>query len=219
MDKVYADTVRLLLKVAPDVFANDIFAMKGGTAINLFVMDMPRLSVDIDVVYPMALTDTKLKNLKPTDKVYKVVDRDGMYVVVSLKGTLTFRYDYRLAGRRETLTLGQYDEFQASQPKRPPEDIKYGDPLSLADARDLLARAKNMVSRGESPARVKSEAKKECQESGMRDGFGRCSELLHSAAAALNRPLPRPETLTAEIDTLAAWADSLRQRQGAARLP
>lgn len=51
MDKTYADTVRLLLTVAPDVFANDIFAMKGGTAINLFVQDMPRLSVDIDVVY------------------------------------------------------------------------------------------------------------------------------------------------------------------------
>ena len=51
MDKTYADTVRLLLAVAPDVFANDIFAMKGGTAINLFVRDMPRLSVDIDVVY------------------------------------------------------------------------------------------------------------------------------------------------------------------------
>lgn len=51
MDKKYADTVRLLLTVAPVVFANDIFAMKGGTAINLFVRDMPRLSVDIDVVY------------------------------------------------------------------------------------------------------------------------------------------------------------------------
>lgn len=51
MDKAYADTVRLLLAVTPDVFANDIFAMKGGTAINLFVRDMPRLSVDIDVVY------------------------------------------------------------------------------------------------------------------------------------------------------------------------
>ena len=51
MDKTYADTVRLLLAVAPDVFANDIFAMKGGTAINLFVREMPRLSVDIDVVY------------------------------------------------------------------------------------------------------------------------------------------------------------------------
>lgn len=51
MDKAYADTVRLLLAVAPTVFANEIFAMKGGTAINLFVQDMPRLSVDIDVVY------------------------------------------------------------------------------------------------------------------------------------------------------------------------
>lgn len=51
MDKHYADTVRLLLNIAPDVFDNDIFAMKGGTAINLFLRDMPRLSVDIDVVY------------------------------------------------------------------------------------------------------------------------------------------------------------------------
>ncbi|APR03136.1 Nucleotidyl transferase AbiEii toxin, Type IV TA system [Thauera chlorobenzoica] len=51
MDKTCADTVRLLLAVAPGVFANGIFAMKGGTAINLFVRDMPRLPVDIDVVY------------------------------------------------------------------------------------------------------------------------------------------------------------------------
>lgn len=51
MDKHYADTVRLLLNIAPDVFDNNIFAMKGGTAINLFPRDMPRLSVDIDVVY------------------------------------------------------------------------------------------------------------------------------------------------------------------------
>lgn len=51
MDKAYADTVRLLLNVAPDVFRNPAFAMKGGTAINMFVREMPRLSVDIDVVY------------------------------------------------------------------------------------------------------------------------------------------------------------------------
>ncbi len=51
MDSAYAQTVRLLLTIAPDVFVNEIFAMKGGTAINLFVRDMPRLSVDIDVVY------------------------------------------------------------------------------------------------------------------------------------------------------------------------
>jgi hypothetical protein len=51
VDKAYANTVRLLLNIAPDVFAGNRFAMKGGTAINMFVRDMPRLSVDIDVVY------------------------------------------------------------------------------------------------------------------------------------------------------------------------
>lgn len=52
----------------------------------------------------------------------------------------------------------------------------------------------------------------------MRDGFGRCSELLHSIAPALNRPLPRPEALSSEITSLSTWADDLRQRQDAVRL-
>ena len=50
MDEAFAETARLLLTVLPDVFAGDIFALKGGTAINLFLQDMPRLSVDLDVV-------------------------------------------------------------------------------------------------------------------------------------------------------------------------
>lgn len=56
MDKAYADTVRLLLSVAPAVFASKLFAMKGSMAINLFVRNMPRLSVDINVVYLPRLT-------------------------------------------------------------------------------------------------------------------------------------------------------------------
>lgn len=51
MDRFYVDTVRLLLATLPEVFAFPKFALKGGTAINLFVHDMPRLSVDIDVVF------------------------------------------------------------------------------------------------------------------------------------------------------------------------
>jgi len=42
IDQAYIDTVRLLLRVVPDIFRNEIFAMKGGTAINLFVQDMPQ---------------------------------------------------------------------------------------------------------------------------------------------------------------------------------
>jgi predicted nucleotidyltransferase component of viral defense system len=51
MNQDYVDTVRLLLAVAPAVFRPLRFALKGGTALNLFVQDMPRLSVDIDVVF------------------------------------------------------------------------------------------------------------------------------------------------------------------------
>jgi hypothetical protein len=52
MKSVYLDTARLLTQVAPLVFVDDTFALKGGTAINLFVRDMPRLSVDLDLVFP-----------------------------------------------------------------------------------------------------------------------------------------------------------------------
>lgn len=56
MNEIYIRTVQLLLDVAPTIFDTTAFAMKGGTAINLFVQDMPRLSVDIDVVFiPHAL--------------------------------------------------------------------------------------------------------------------------------------------------------------------
>lgn len=51
MNEAYARAVRLLLDIAPAVFVNPVLAMKGGTALNLFIQDMPRLSVDIDVVY------------------------------------------------------------------------------------------------------------------------------------------------------------------------
>ena len=51
MNPAYVQTVNLLLDIAPTVFDTPRFAMKGGTALNLFVQDMPRLSVDIDVVF------------------------------------------------------------------------------------------------------------------------------------------------------------------------
>ena len=89
------------------------------------------------------LTDTKLKNLKPKEKLYKVVDRDGLYVAISPKGTISFRYDYRINGRRETLTIGKYD----------------ADGIGLAEAREQLVEAKKLVSQGISVASVKRDGK------------------------------------------------------------
>lgn len=89
------------------------------------------------------LTDIAIKGLKPKDKPYKVADRDGMYVSVSKTGTKTFRYDYRINGRRETLTIGRYG--------------RYG--ITLAAAREKLIDAKRMIDEGVSPAKEKKRSK------------------------------------------------------------
>lgn len=52
MSPIYLETARLLMQVAPVILHGDLFALKGGTAINLFLRDMPRLSVDLDLVLP-----------------------------------------------------------------------------------------------------------------------------------------------------------------------
>lgn len=57
---------------------------------------------------PAMLADTKLRNLKPKDKLYKVNDRDGLYVAVTPASSISFRYNYPIHGRQETITFGRY---------------------------------------------------------------------------------------------------------------
>ena len=54
------------------------------------------------------MTDTRLGNLKPQDKLYKVNDRDGLYVAVTPAGAISFRYNDSINGRQETITFGRY---------------------------------------------------------------------------------------------------------------
>ena len=102
------------------------------------------------------LTDVALKNLKPREKAYKVTDRDGLYVHVSTSGTLTFRLDYRLNGRRETLTLGKYGPTG----------------ISLARAREKTIDAKRAVAEGRSPAQEKQREKRRLKEAKSFGEFG-----------------------------------------------
>jgi len=60
----YTRQVRLLVRILPLVMAEERFALKGGTGINLFIRDLPRLSVDIDLVYlPVEARDTSLTGI------------------------------------------------------------------------------------------------------------------------------------------------------------
>ncbi len=89
------------------------------------------------------LTDTKLRNLKPQGKLYKVSDRDGLYVAVTPAGSISFRYNYSINGRQETVTFGRYGLSG----------------ITLAEARDRLGEAKKMIVAGKSPAKEKAHAK------------------------------------------------------------
>jgi integrase len=96
------------------------------------------------MVYEM-LTEAKLRTLKPEDKLVKITDRDGLYIAVAPSGLITFRYNYRINGRQETLTLGRYG---------------YPDGMSLSEAREKLVRAKDELQKGVSPSRKKTREKR-----------------------------------------------------------
>ena len=102
------------------------------------------------------LTDAALKNLKPKPKGYKVTDRDGMYVHVSPSGTISFRLDYRLNGRRESLHLGRYGR----------------DGISLLEARERCLDARREVREGRSPAIEKQREKRRLKEAKSFGEFG-----------------------------------------------
>ncbi|WP_323018026.1 tyrosine-type recombinase/integrase [Castellaniella sp.] len=89
------------------------------------------------------LTDTKLRNLKPQDRMYKLPDRDGLYVAVTKAGAISFRYNYLINGRQETMTFGQYGVGG----------------ITLSEARERLAEAKQLLAEGKSPAREKAREK------------------------------------------------------------
>lgn len=136
------------------------------------------------------LTDKQLRTLKPAEKVYKVADQQGLYVTVLRTGNISFRYDYRLNGRRETLVIGQYDPTLAAKQPRQPSALEYGMLMTLAEARLLLFQARRTIEQGESPSRSKVEKRIEANE-GMT--FGRWAEkyFVEAKLAASTRAMRR----------------------------
>src|SRR6201987_1526860 len=135
------------------------------------------------------LTDTGLKALKPKSKNYKVADRDGMYAVVTPSGQITFRLDYRLNGRRETLTIGRYG----------------ADGLSLAAARQMCVAARSAILQGHSPAQEKQRTKR----LSLADGnFGAVGKRWFAEAAMAESTRSMRKSIY-DRDILPAWKNRL----------
>jgi hypothetical protein len=89
----------------------------------------------------MALTDTKIKQLKPAEKDYKESDEKGMYLLVRATGSKLWRMKYRVAGVEKTLSIGAYPD------------------VTLKEARELRDKARADLAKGIDPSEVKKAAK------------------------------------------------------------
>jgi len=97
-------------------------------------------TVDVAVTVPvakgvtvMSLTDTAIRKAKPADKPYKLADERGLYLLVQPTGAKWWRFDYRFARRRKTLSMGTYPD------------------TGLADARERRDEARKLVQAGSDP--------------------------------------------------------------------
>lgn len=89
------------------------------------------------------VSDIRFRNAKPKAAPYKISDRDGLYLHVMPSGAKSWRYDYRLGGVRQTLTVGRYPD------------------VGLGAARVALSVARALVAQGLSPAKAKQAKKAE----------------------------------------------------------
>ncbi len=83
---VYYRQVQLLMTVLPYVAEEEVFALKGGTAINMFIREMPRLSVDIDLTY-LPIEDRRNSLAHIAEALERIADR----VEHAIKGVKVYR--------------------------------------------------------------------------------------------------------------------------------
>lgn len=88
------------------------------------------------------LTDTKVKNIKPSDKQQRLSDGDGLYMIIKTTGSKLWRFDFTLNGKRNTISLGKYPD------------------ISLSKARELRKQYRERVAHGSYPIEKKVESHK-----------------------------------------------------------
>lgn len=89
----------------------------------------------------LPLTDIQVRNAKPQAKEYKLTDGGGLYLLVTPPGGKLWRFDYRLNGKRKTLSFKTYPE------------------ISLSDARQRREDARKLVANGVDPGDIKKAQK------------------------------------------------------------
>ena len=98
----------------------------------------------------MPLTDTAIRNAKPGEKPYPIRDEKSLYLIINPSGSKWWRWDYRFAGKRKTLSMGVYPDvgLKAARDKRDEARRLVADGIDPGENRKiqkaaLLERAEN----------------------------------------------------------------------------
>ncbi|MGZ8236551.1 MAG: Arm DNA-binding domain-containing protein [Methylobacter sp.] len=70
------------------------------------------------------LKDTVVRNIKPGDKVTRLNDGNGLYLLIKPNGAKWWRFDYSIGGKRKTLSLGVYPVTGLSDARRKAEEYR-----------------------------------------------------------------------------------------------
>jgi len=86
----------------------------------------------------MPLSDSKIRNLKPLDRVQKLSDGGGLYLYVPPQGSKLWRMNYRFEGKQKTLSFGPYPAVSLAEARSKREEAK----AVLRDGKDPSKKAK-----------------------------------------------------------------------------
>jgi len=89
------------------------------------------------------LSDSKLKILKPTEKMYRILDAERLYIEVRPSGKKIWRFKYTLNGKEGTISFGEYPS------------------VSLAEARKKKEEAKILLAKGINPVEDRNQKEEE----------------------------------------------------------
>ena len=102
-DSKYFKQVQLLLRCLPEVNKEQCFALKGGTAINLFIKDLPRLSVDIDLAFIQ---------LEPWNEAIELVEQS----LINISGNISKAIKDAKVNESRNAKTGKIEKLIVSQP-------------------------------------------------------------------------------------------------------
>jgi integrase len=93
------------------------------------------------VLVAVRLTDTAIRNAKPKPKAYKLIDGNGLFLMVSPAGTKLWRYRYRIGGSENLFAIGEYPT------------------ISLLEAREQRDAARRLAKEGIHPSQHRRAAR------------------------------------------------------------